>query len=150
MGAASSNRTISTIQSYETTNPRADSGWAVSVGIFAGIVPLFRSPVTLAVSQTDFSLPSLHPKIPLRGAGFRSPTMFGNPGILDVVVAQQRADSSPARNYRGFNPSASNCWFHSAGPSRSRWTPMPRSSRPSTAALTRSGARNASEIVRLT
>jgi hypothetical protein len=43
-----------TIQSYETANPGAGSRWAVSVGIFAGIVPLFRSPVTLAVSQADF------------------------------------------------------------------------------------------------
>src|SRR5213595_3844920 len=35
---------------------------------------------------------------------------------------------------------------HSAGASRRRVTPMPRGSRPSTAAFTRSGARNASEI----
>src|SRR5947208_3556985 len=39
---------------------------------------------------------------------------------------------------------------HSAGASRRRVTPMPRGSRPSTAAFTRSGARNASEIVILT
>src|ERR1700757_5337690 len=39
---------------------------------------------------------------------------------------------------------------HSAGASRRRATPMPRGSRPSTAAFTRSGARNASEIVILT
>ena len=56
----------------------------------------------------------------------------------------------PVRDYRGFNPSASNCWLHSAGASRSRSTPMPRGKRPSTAARTRSGARNASEIVMLT
>jgi hypothetical protein len=43
-----------TIQSYETANPYADSEWAVSVGILAGIVSLFRSPGTLAVSQADF------------------------------------------------------------------------------------------------
>jgi len=58
--------------------------------------------------------------------------------------------SRPVRNYRGFNPRASNCWLHSAGASRSRSTPTPRGSRPSTAALTRSGARNASEMVMLT
>jgi hypothetical protein len=52
--------------------------------------------------------------------------------------------------YRGFNPRASNCWLHSAGASRSRSTPMPRGNRPSTAARTRSGARNESEIVMLT
>jgi hypothetical protein len=43
-----------TIQSYETANPGGDFRSAVSVGIFAGIVPLFRSPVTHAVSQADF------------------------------------------------------------------------------------------------
>jgi hypothetical protein len=43
-----------TSQSYETANPGADSRWGVSVGIFAGIVPLFRSPATLAVSQAVF------------------------------------------------------------------------------------------------
>ena len=52
--------------------------------------------------------------------------------------------------YCGFNPSASNCRLHSAGASRSRSTPIPRGKRPSTAALTRSGARNASEMVILT
>jgi hypothetical protein len=59
-----------TIQSYRTTNPRADSEQAVSWGIFASIVALVRSPVTPAVSQADFSLPSLHPKIPFPAAGF--------------------------------------------------------------------------------
>ena len=48
-----------TIQSFQTADLRADSKEAVSAGIFAGIVPLFRSLVTLAVSQADFSLPSL-------------------------------------------------------------------------------------------
>jgi hypothetical protein len=43
-----------TIQSYETAHPGAGSRWAVSAGIFAGIIPLFRSLVTLAVSQADF------------------------------------------------------------------------------------------------
>src|SRR5260370_38809682 len=30
-----------TIQSYEAANPNGDYGWAVSAGIFAGIVPRF-------------------------------------------------------------------------------------------------------------
>jgi hypothetical protein len=59
-----------TIQSPRTADFQADSKRAVSVGIFAGIVPLFRSPVTLAVSQADFCLPSLYPKIPFPAAGF--------------------------------------------------------------------------------
>src|SRR5258705_11962482 len=33
-------------------------------------ISLFRSPVALAISQADFSLPSLHPKIPFPAAGF--------------------------------------------------------------------------------
>jgi hypothetical protein len=55
-----------------------------------------------------------------------------------------------SETYCGFNPRVSNCRLHSAGASRSRSTPIPRSKRPSTAALTRSGARNASEMVILT
>src|SRR5439155_27178680 len=47
-------------------------------------------------------------------------------------------------------PSSAYWRDHSAGASRRRVTPMPRGSRPSTAAFTRSGARNASEIVILT
>ena len=82
--------------------------------------------------------------------GFRRPDPVRLPGILGVVGGQKRVVSSPARSYRGFNPSASNCWLHSAGASRNRSTPMPRGSRPSTAARTRSGARNASDIVMLT
>jgi hypothetical protein len=69
-GASSLIQIVSTIQSYETANPRPASGWPASAGIFAGIFPPFRSPVTLAVSQADFSLPSLHPKIPFPAAGF--------------------------------------------------------------------------------
>jgi hypothetical protein len=34
--------------------------------------------VKLAVSQADFSLPSLHPKIPFPAAGFRRPIPFGS------------------------------------------------------------------------
>jgi hypothetical protein len=47
-------------------------------------------------------------------------------------------------------PSRSNCSDHSAGASRKLATPMPRGSRPSTAALTRAGAMNAIDIVMLT
>jgi hypothetical protein len=47
-------------------------------------------------------------------------------------------------------PSISRCLDHSAGKSVRRATPMPCGSRPSMAALMRSGARKASEIVMLT
>ena len=65
------------------------------------------------------------------------------------ILRGKKRRFQPGRNYCGFNPSASNCRLHSAGASRSRSTPMPRSKRPSTAALTRSGARKASEILAL-
>ncbi len=60
-----------TIQSHQTADVQVESKWAVSVGIFAGIFLLFRSPVNLTVSQVDFSLLSLHPKIPFPAAGLR-------------------------------------------------------------------------------
>ena len=66
-----------------------------------------------------------------------------------IRSAEKRASGS-VRTYCGFNPRVSNCRLHSAGASRSRSTPMPRGKRPSTAALTRAGARNASEMVILT
>jgi hypothetical protein len=65
-------------------------------------------------------------------------------------VVREPCEVKRGLDYCGFNPSASNCLPHSAGASRKRSTPMPRGSRPSTAALTRSGARKASEIVMLT
>ena len=80
---------------------------------------------------------------------FRRPDPGRLPGIFGVWEAKSDV-SNPVRNYCGFNPRASNCWLHSAGASRSRSTPIPRGKRPSTAARTRSGARNASEIVMLT
>jgi hypothetical protein len=63
--------------------------------------------------------------------------------------SDSNADSRFRDGYCGLSPSTSNCWRHS-GASRSRSTPIPRGKRPSTAALTRSGARKASEIVMLT
>ena len=53
-GATSLVQMISTIQSPRTADFQAGSKRAVCVGIFAVFVPLFRSPVTLAVSQADF------------------------------------------------------------------------------------------------
>jgi hypothetical protein len=54
-----------------------------------------------------------------------------------------------AENQLGAKPSRANCSDHSAGASRKAATPMPRGSRPSTAALTRSGAMKAMEIAYL-
>ena len=119
----------------------------------------FRRPVSAAENSVPdstfgdlvrslFSLPSLYPKIPFPAAGCRR--CRSATGNFLSLGGQKRVVSRPARSYRGFNPSASNCWLHSAGASRNRSTPMPRGSRPSTAARTRSGARNASDIVMLT
>jgi hypothetical protein len=94
-----------------------------------------------------FGAPSLHPKSPFPAA---TPWTRSQPPSL------QQSDHSrtlgPGRNcdYSGLSPSASNCWRHSVGGSRSRSTPMPRGRRPSTAALTRLGARKASEMALLT
>ena len=102
-----------------------------------------------AVSQPDFSLASLHPKIPFPASGFSTARSRSAAGNFWGMEAKSDV-SNPVHNYCGFNPRASNCWLHSAGASRSRSTPIPRGKRPSTAARTRSGARNASEIVMLT
>jgi hypothetical protein len=112
--------------------------------------PSFGLRGTLRSLRPIFSLPSLHPKIPFPTAGFstaRSRSAAGN--FLGGWEAKSDV-SNPVSNYCGFNPRASNCRLHSGGASRSRSTPMPRGKRPSTAARTRSGARNASDIVMLT
>jgi hypothetical protein len=70
--------------------------------------------------------------------------------VGNIVSLRQKKPCRAGRNYCGFNPSTSNCRLHSAGASRNRSTPIPRGSRPSTPARTRSGARNASEMVMLT
>ena len=149
-GVTSSIPITSTIQSPRTADFQAGSKRAVSVGIFAGIVPLFRSPVTLAVSQGRFLASRLciqKFRSPRQGVDGQCRSATGN---FLSLGGQKRVVSRPARSYRGFNPRASNCRLHSAGASRNRSTPMPRGSRPSTAARTRSGARKASEMVMLT
>jgi hypothetical protein len=63
------------------------------VGIFVGIVPLFPSLETLAVCQPDFSLPSLHPKIPFPAAGFSTliqNTVFEPKDIERLVTAYEQ------------------------------------------------------------
>jgi hypothetical protein len=133
--------TASTIQSIQTAGFQAGLKEAVFGEISAGIVLAFRSLVTVTVSRADFGLPSPHPKIPFPAEELdgRNRLGIGEPW-----------EAKPGLDYWGFNPSASNCRPHSDGASRKRSTPMPRGNRPSTAALTRSGARKASEIVMLT
>ena len=57
------------------------------MGIFAGIVLLFQSPMALAVFQADFRLPSLHPEIPFPAAGLRR-RPWGRPGIFGTLWGQ--------------------------------------------------------------
>jgi len=71
-------------------------------------------------------------------SGIRKPV----PGA-GIAIATRRPDQ-PMR------PSIAVWRDHSTGASRRRVTPMPRGSRPSIAAFTRSGARKASDIVMLT
>jgi hypothetical protein len=67
--------------------------------------------------------------------------------INEAVVPVFEEIQQRALHYSGLNPSASNCRLHSVGGSRSRSMPVPRGRRPSTAALTRLGARKASEML---
>jgi hypothetical protein len=69
------------------------------------------------------------------------------------VSRKRRRQAETGFDYRGsaeVRSSICRCRDHSAGMSQRRATPIPRGSRSSMAALTRSGARNASEIVMLT
>jgi hypothetical protein len=137
-----------TIQSFQTADLRVGSKEAVSAGIFAGHSALSLSGDTCGLSGRFLASRLCIQKFRSPRQGFLGQYLLaaGNMGVL----GGQNRRFEPGRDYRGFSPRASNCWLHSAGASRSRSTPMPRGSRPSTAARTRSGARNASEIVMLT
>ncbi len=65
-------------------------------------------------------------------------------------LRQSKSGSTIYRVSAEVRPSIWRCRDHSAGMSQRRATPIPRGSRPSMAALTRSGARKAREIVMLT
>jgi hypothetical protein len=145
-GASSLVQIVSTIQSTRTAETVVDRKGAVSAGIPVACFQRSRSLPTLTVSPGFFGRQSPHPKIPFPATEFRDGT--NQPALGNCLLrCELRAAFG---TYRGFNPRVSNCWLHSAGASRSRSTPMPRGKRPSTAALTRSGARNASEMVILT
>jgi len=87
-GVGSSVPSSSTIQSHQTADVQAESKQAVSVGIFASIVLLFRSPVTLAVSQADSSLPSPHPKIPFPAVALTAAKALRELGKLESFWGQ--------------------------------------------------------------
>jgi hypothetical protein len=105
-----------------------------------------RSLPTITVSRVDFWPPVSASKNSVPGDRISDGNL---PGGARGSSAEKRGSSSVG-TYCGFNPRVSNWRLHSAGASRSRSTPIPRGKRPSTAALMRSGARNAREMVILT
>src|SRR5206468_6501984 len=99
---------------------------------------LFRHDFWRPVSASKNSVP--------RGAGFSAKldrTAHRNSDFWATVIEILDRRGS----YSGLSPSASNCRLHSVGGSRRRSMPMPRGRWPSTAALTRFGARKASHGV---
>jgi hypothetical protein len=102
-----------------------------------------------AVFMTILGCLSLHPKIPFPAVAIgREFWTALNPKFRRQGPVNRVWDRRSS--YSGFSPSVSNCRLHSVGGSRSRSIPTPRGRRPSTAALTRLGARKASEMVMLT
>ena len=130
-------------------NPRFPT--RVKTGRFCGDFRRYCSPLLVSGEPCGLSWRILASRLCIQKfrsprPGCDGPVPLASPGILGAFGTTMDL-SNPGPTYRGFNPRASNCWLHSAGASRSRSTPIPRGKRPSTAARTRSGARNASEIV---
>jgi hypothetical protein len=121
--------TTSTTQSPQTACFQHYAESRVSAGDFRPLISQILVSVGVHASRGQFWVPCL------RIQKFRS-----------------RRPASAARrlSYSGLSPSASNCRLHSVGGSRRRSMPMPRGSRPSTAALTSLGARKANEMTILT
>jgi hypothetical protein len=122
-----------------------------------------KCPLTAGLSNASFESPvpgrGRRPisDLSLRGKKSRSwrPKRCGAEGFAqELSLLSMRAACEICKcedwNQGWARPSRSNCSDHSAGASRKLATPMPRGSRPSTAALTRAGAMNAIDIVMLT
>src|SRR5262249_31237047 len=115
--------------------------------LFQCVLRVSRSPDG---HTADFGPQSLRRKIP-----FLAPKkVWWRELRLEAVACWMRTPSEICKceevDQDRARPSRSNCSDHSAGASRKVATPMPRGSRPSTAALTRAGAMNAIDIVMLT
>jgi hypothetical protein len=130
-----------TIQSAQT----AGDNTIRKKGLFAGIFDV----VLIAISSLRIVIASPQPILMTRlcSRKFRSWRLSSERKKGRWLVGNQ---AFGARSYCVLSPSASNWPLHCGGGSRSRSTPIPRGRRPSTAARTRSGARNASEMVMLT
>jgi hypothetical protein len=105
-----------------------------------------KSPRTAACAANAWSLLSV---IWIWKAVWAPYSLASNSRFRETETATGR-DRFDYRASPEIRPSIWRCRDHSAGMSQRRATPIPRGSRPSIAALTRSGARNASEIVMLT
>ena len=110
----------------------------------------FESPGLRRKQTADFGPQSLRQKIP-----FLAPEKVWCREFAPRSCRCWKRAASEVEKYEDWNqgwarPSRSNCSDHSAGASRKLAMPMPRGSRPSTAALTRAGAMNAIDIVMLT
>jgi hypothetical protein len=138
---------VSTIQSFQTaeTTPQRKKG------LFAGIFDV----ALIAIPSLRIVIASPQPILTSRlcGRKFRSWQLNSERKRalgLSEIRRLELGRYDPCFRYCVLSPSASNWPLHSAEGSRSRSTPIPRGRRPWTAARTRSGARNASEMVILT
>jgi hypothetical protein len=104
----------------------------------------------VSVSAAFLGASPPQPKIPFPAAGFGGYVRSQLRPAFPVLRRRSLVFWIGCRRYSGFSPSVSNCPLHSVGGSRSRSIPIPRGRRPSTAAFTRLGVRNASELVMLT
>jgi len=97
-GVTSSIPITPTIQFFQPRNP-APTPDRPFLWDFARIVPLFRSPVTFAVSQGDLNLPSRVQKFRSRGRVSTANTVR-QPGKIGSLLGPKATVSSPVRNYR--------------------------------------------------
>src|ERR1700676_102903 len=105
-----------------------------------------RSRILVAILALCLCIQKFHSRQP----GFEHEVGPHRTRKFRLLGRRNSGPSAGAAAYSGLSPSASNCRLHSVGGSRSRSTPMPRGKRPSIAALTRLGARKASDMVILT
>ena len=115
------------------------------IGRFRGDFWPLISWILVSASTRAFGRRFLVPCLCIQKFRSRRPKSSAKPGDIEAVLRELRYRNtrSPGRlsGYSGLSPRASICRLHAVGGSRSRSMPIPRGKRPSTAALTRLGAR---------